>query len=141
MPDPAVTLKRGFFQRLLGKPATSEPVNSESWSFKDNYITVWLNLLPELADPGSGVRLEGKACPERILLIRGDDRAYYAFRNRCTHSGRRLDPVPGAETVQCCSIGKTTFDYSGRRLAGSGKEDIPFYSVEVQGDKLVISIG
>lgn len=141
MPDPTITLKRSFFQRLLGKPATHEPADSECWVYENSCITVQLDRLPELAEPGSGVRLEGKTCPERILLIRGDNGAYYAFQNRCTHGGRRLDPVPGAETVQCCSIGKTTFDYEGHRLAGSGKENIPFYPIQMQDNELTITIG
>ncbi len=139
MPDPTIVLKRGFFQRLLGKPATKEPGDPGCWTFADNSVSVLLDRLPELAEPGSGVRLEGKECPQRILLIRGDDGAYYAFQNRCTHSGRRLDPVPGAETVQCCSVGKTTFDYKGHRLVGSGKDDIRFYPVDVQDNKLTIT--
>ena len=140
MPDPTVTLKRGFFQRLLGKPATNEPTDSECWTYAHNCVTVQLKRLPELTEKGSGVRLEGKDCPERLLLIRGDDGEYYAFRNRCTHGGRRLDPVPGAETVQCCSVGKTTFDYEGHRLLGSGKEDLPFYPIQVQNDTIIITI-
>lgn len=140
MPDPTVTLKRNFFQRLLGKPATKEPADPGCWTYSDNCLTVMLDRLPELNEPGSGVRFEGKNCPERILLIHGDDGQYHAFRNRCTHGGRRLDPVPDAETVQCCSVGKTTFGYKGQLLAGSGKEDIPFYPVRVQDGKAVITL-
>jgi len=140
MPDPTKTLKRGFFQRLFGKPATGSPSDAGCWYYEKGVVNVDLSRAPELSSPGGAVRIEGETCPERVLLIHGDDNQYHAFQNRCTHGNRRLDPVSGAETVQCCSIGKSTFDYRGALLAGSAKEDITTYPVEVDGDQLVIRL-
>jgi nitrite reductase/ring-hydroxylating ferredoxin subunit len=56
-----------------------------------------------------------------VLVIQGDDGEYYAFKNRCTHGKRRLDPMPAIQQVQCCSIGKSTFDYGERRFPGRRK--------------------
>ena len=140
MADSTQTLQRSIWQRLFGKPATGLPSDPGCWAYHDGAITVDLSRAPEFASPGGAIRLEGKGCPERVLVVHGDDGRYYAFRNKCTHGGRRLDPVPGAETVQCCSLGKSTFDYNGRLLAGSAKENILPYACEVREDGLVVTL-
>ena len=139
--DPCKCLKRGFFQRLLGKCQTVEPEDAGCWSFENGEITVDLNRAPELTRPNGALRLERKDVnPLRILIIRGDDDKYYSFSNRCAHFGRRLDPVPGAGTVQCCSGGKSTYDYTGERLKGPAKGDIKTYKVVESDGKLVVKV-
>jgi len=137
-PDATKTLKRGFFQRLFGKPATLLPEDDGCWTYGDGEVTIELKLAPELMKPGGAIRLEGRDLKNRLLVIHGDDGNYYAFANECTHSNRRLDPVPGAFTIQCCSVGKTTFDYQGNMLAGSGKGPLTTYRVESSEDELTI---
>ena len=51
-------LNRGIWQRLLGIPETKEPKNENSWTYHSGELTVHLDRLPELKDPGSAVRLE-----------------------------------------------------------------------------------
>ena len=140
MADPQKTLKRNFFQRLFGKPATKLPLDETCWKYADEEIVIDLDRAPELSQPGRGIRLESDCCPERVLVIHGDDGRFHAFPNRCTHGKRRLDPVPGAFTVQCCSIGKSTFDYEGNLLAGSAKESIAPLAVEQTEGKLRIKL-
>lgn len=140
MPNPEKDLKRGFWQRLLGKPATPLPQNPDCWSHADNRITVDLSRAPELSAPGGALRIESESLPQRVLLIHGDDGNFHAFHNCCTHGKRRLDPVPGAETVQCCSIGKSTFTYDGKLQRGSAKEDIPIYPITVGDGKVVVEL-
>lgn len=96
--------------------------------------------VPGLSEPNRAVRLEKKGLPHRLLLIHGDDGRYHAFKNRCTHGGRRLDPVPGTEQVQCCSIGKSTFDYSGKVLSGPAKGSIDACPVRIEDGRLEIEI-
>jgi len=132
--------KRNLFQRILGICATQPPQNGHCWSYANGQIVVDLSRAPELERPGSGMRLEGRGCPERVLIIYGDDCRFHAFRNRCAHAGRRLDPVPGAEKIQCCSVNKTSYDYQGRILAGPAKEPVAAYPVELKDGKLTISI-
>ncbi len=133
-------LKRNIFQRVLGICATPTPRHEDCWSYSDGKITIDLGRAPELEQPGSGLRIESKECPERVLVIYGDDCQFYAFRNRCEHAGRRLDPVPGEEKVQCCSVGKTTYDYEGKIMAGSAKGPIKVYQVDLADGKLTVSI-
>jgi len=133
-------LKRNFFLRLLGRCATAEPSDPECWAYANQRITIDLKRAAELGKPGGAIRLESDALPQRVLVIHGDDSRYHAFHNKCTHGGRRLDPVPGAETVQCCSVGKSTFAYDGKLLEGSAKEPVNVYPVQVEGDKINITI-
>ena len=84
------------------------------------------------------LRAEGKNLRERVLVVKGDDGQYYALRNRCTHAGRRLDPIPGSQQVQCCSIGRSTYDCDGNRLSGSAKEALLTYAVTTQDGTLLI---
>lgn len=138
-PDASKALKRNIFQRIFGRCVTKEPRDRSCWTYSDGKLEIDLSRLPELSSPGDAVRFEGGNLPERVLVIVGDDGNYHAFKNRCTHAGRRLDPVPGAGTIQCCSMGKSTYDYSGKLLAGSAKDDAETYKVDVGDRKLVVS--
>ena len=134
-------LERSFFQRLLGKPATPEPKNPNCWRYSDGKLSIDLKNAPELGKPGGALRFEGGDLPMRVLVFLGQDGKYRAFRNRCTHMGhRRLDPVPGTNTVQCCSINKSTYDYEGKKVYGPAPEPIMNYSTTLEGDRLIVAI-
>jgi nitrite reductase/ring-hydroxylating ferredoxin subunit len=134
------TLQRNIFQRIFGICITKPPSDEGCWSFENGNVTVDLARAPELSEKSGAVRLEKKGLPNRMLVVRGDDDKYHAFLNKCAHAGRRMDPVPGTELVQCCSVGKSTFQYDGKRVSGSAKKNIQAYPVSVEDKKLVISI-
>ena len=135
-------LNRGFFQRIFGLPATQKPIDPQCWTFSDGKILIDLKHATELKKPGSALRLEDGGLPMRVLVIRGDDGKFHAFRNRCTHIGhRRLDPVPGTGTVQCCSVGKSTYTYDGKKIYGLPTGSIKTFKVEVEGERLVVYVG
>lgn len=134
------TLHRNIFQRILGICATKQPSDEDCWTFENGKIIVDLAHAPELGRRNGAIRLEKKNLPERVLVIQGDDGEYYAFKNRCTHGKRRLDPMPAIQQVQCCSIGKSTFDYGGKKISGPAKEDIDTYIMTVEDGKLLIAL-
>ncbi|SHK81223.1 Rieske [2Fe-2S] domain-containing protein [Desulfatibacillum alkenivorans DSM 16219] len=134
-------LKRGFINRILGVPATKTPQDSDCWSFKDGVITVDLGRAPELSKPGGAIRLEGADLPERVLVFLGDDGTYRAVKNRCTHIGhRRLDPVPGQNCVQCCSVNGSMYEYDGANLKGPAPHPIKTYQVVKEDNALIIKL-
>ncbi len=134
-------LKRNIFQRILGLPITSAPIDPTCWSYADSKLTLDLNKVPELKQAGGAIRLEGKNLPERILVFFGEDGKYYVFRNRCSHVGhRRLDPVPGTNTIQCCSISKSTYNFDGDKIYGPAPHPVIRYNTTVDGDKLTATI-
>ena len=133
-------LKRNIFQRLFGICATSKPSDEGCWSFANGTIVVNLARAPELAQPDGALRLEGKNLPVRILVVKGDGDGWHAFKNRCAHAGRRLDPVPGTGRVQCCSVGKSTYDGNGNILSGSAKKGVETYAVTLTDGKLMIAL-
>lgn len=131
----------GIIKRLLGICATQLPVNAGCWTYAGGKLEVSLDKAPELSQKGGAVRLEGPSLPKRVLVVHGQDGQFHAFPNRCTHIGhRRIDPVPGEDKIRCCSVGKSTFDYSGKRLSGSAKESLVPLAVESDGSKLVILV-
>lgn len=134
------TLKRTFLQRLFGISATKVPADQGCWTYADGKLRLELRRAHELAQPGGAIRLEGKNLPDRILVVRGDDGNYHAFRNRCQHMGRRLDPVPGTPTVQCCSINKTTYAYDGKVLHGPAKEAVGTFETRMTDGELIINL-
>jgi nitrite reductase/ring-hydroxylating ferredoxin subunit len=134
------SLQRSWWQRLLGIPATGSPVETGCWSYKNSQVTIDLKRVPELSGPGGAIRLEGKNLPFRILVVHSEDGAYCAFRNHCKHMGRRLDPVPGTETVQCCSVGKSTYAYDGRLLNGPAKGPAETFPVQQSNGELIITL-
>lgn len=137
-----LTVKRSLFQKILGKPATKEPIQSDCWEFDGGKLTINLEATPELQTPGGAIRLEGRALPLRVLVVNGEDGEYRAYHNKCTHFGhRRLDPVPGTDMVQCCSINQSTFDSGGEKISGPAGHSVTRFPVEQDNDKLMITIG
>ena len=132
-------LNRSFIERIFGLPATPKPIDQECWSFSDGKITIDLGRATELKKPGGALRLEGSGLSLRVLVIRGDDGKFHAFHNRCTHLGhRRLDPVSGTGTVQCCSVGKSTYTYDGKKIYGPPTGSIRTFKVKVEGERLIV---
>ena len=134
-------LKRSFFQRLLGISATTKPGIDGSWNYADGKLTIDLGKALELKTPGAAIRFEGKNLPKRVLVVCGKNGEYRAFHNRCTHLGhRRLDPVPGTDTMQCCSMNKSTYDSGGKKIFGPAPHPITLYSVKKEQENLIVLI-
>ena len=134
-------LHRNIFQRILGMCATKPPADDSCWSYENGQLIVDLSRAPELSSPDGAVRIEKKNnLPERVLIFKSDDGQYHALRNQCAHAKRRLDPVPSAQQVQCCSIGKSTFDYEGKVVSGMAGGDVRTYPVSLEDGKLVITL-
>lgn len=135
-----IKLERNFFQRLLGLPATHKPVSPDCWSLQNGTVMVDLSKVKELAKAGSAVRLDGKGLEHSLLVVHGDDGRFHALKNVCTHGKRQLDPVPGTSTVQCCSIGASTFSYDGKLIEGPAKGPLTVYRVEEADKTLKIAL-
>lgn len=134
-------LQRSIWQRIFGISATDKPQDESGWSYESGQLTISLDRIPELTRSGTAVRFEGKSLPVRVLVVFGEDRQYQAFHNRCTHLGhRRLDYVPGTETVQCCSVNKSTYTFNGEKIHGPTPQPLRTYPVEVGEGKLRIRI-
>jgi len=131
----------GFFKRLLGICSTRKPANEACWFYTNGKIHIELDKTPELNEPEGAIRLEGKGLPHRILVVRGPDHQLYAFRNRCTHMGRRIDPLPDTEKLQCCSVNKSTYDYSGQVMSGPTKDNLTKYLTVTEGNRLTVPLG
>jgi cytochrome b6-f complex iron-sulfur subunit len=130
-----------FFDRVLGRPLTQLPTIEGAWSYADQTLTLDLSKLPELESLGSAVRIEGDVLSEPVLVVLGDDGNYYSFLNACPHAGRMIDPVAGSMTLECCSVGKSVFDYEGNVLSGSAEESLQIFPLTIEGDQLLITIG
>lgn len=130
----------GILKRILGICETKPPLNAGCWNYSDGKVEVDLSQAPELKEKGASIRLEGGGLPARILVVCGIDGEYYAFKNKCTHFGRRLDPLPGQPQVRCCSVNKSTFDYAGEKVSGPAKGPITRYDVEAKENLLYISM-
>lgn len=134
-------VKRNIFQRIFGVPATQKPGSTDCWEYKNGKLVISLDKVPELKKQGGAIRLEGGRLPARVLVVFGDNGEYRAYQNKCTHLGhRRLDPVPGTNTVQCCSLNKSTFDSKGKHIFGPAPHPIKSYPVEKDQKNLIVSI-
>lgn len=135
-----VILKRTILQRIFGICATQQPKDEGCWTVYGKRVEVDLARAPELSAPFGAIRMEGKKLPVRLLLVRGDGDRFHTFQNQCRHMGRRLDPVPGTRTVQCCSIGKSTYDFTGQVMSGSAKKDIATFETTRNGERVIIQL-
>ena len=51
-----------------------------------------------------------------------------------------MDYVPGTETVQCCSVNKSTYTFDGNKIHGPAPRPIHTYPVDVGERELRIKI-
>ena len=129
-----------ILKRIFGICETGKPEDAGAWKFSNGKVEIEWSRVPELRTPCGAVRLEGRGLPERILVVYGIDGQFHAFKNRCPHMGRRLDPVVGSAAVRCCSLFISTFDYTGNVMSGPAKESLKRFRVETQKCKVVISL-
>jgi nitrite reductase/ring-hydroxylating ferredoxin subunit len=130
----------GILSRIFGICKTKPPADPSCWQLSGDTVEIDLTRAPELTSKGTAVRLEGNGLPNRVLLVHGNDGHIHAFHNKCTHAGRRIDPLPGEDKVECCSVGKTTWDYQGALISGSGKKDLARFDVQREGDKVTVRL-
>ena len=129
----------GFFKSLLGICKTRE-LDASQWSFMGKEIRVQVEEIPELAEPFGAVYLKGRGLEVPVLILRSEDGRYLAFSNKCTHMGRKLDPVRGKEVLRCCSVSHATYDYQGNVMGGPAKGPLTVYEVTVSGNEIVIRV-
>lgn len=130
----------GLLKRIFGICEVKAPTDAECWEFSNGKIEIGLGRAPELSDRDSAIRLEGRGLPIRVLVLNGNDGKFHAFENKCTHMGRRLDPVAGDASVQCCSVFRSHFDYTGKVLSGAAKKPLKTLKADVIDDRLTILI-
>ena len=129
-----------LLKRILGLCETAVPSDEACWEFTGREIRVILNRTPELGRPGGAVRLEGKGLPVRTLVVHGHDGAFHAVANRCTHMGRRIDPLAGTDKIEWCSVSKSTFTYDGQPVGGAAQRPLPVFKTDHRDGELRISI-
>jgi nitrite reductase/ring-hydroxylating ferredoxin subunit len=129
-----------FLKEIFGICDTPLPADPQAWSVKNGSVRIVLSRLPELKQPGSGVRLEGKGLDPRLLVFHGDDGKYHAVANRCSHMGRRIDVLAGSNTIACCSVSRSTFTYDGRPVGGAAKQPVQTFPISLDDESLTIAL-
>ncbi len=128
----------GLFERIFGICKTKTPRDAGCWKYSGRKLEIEWARVPELREPCGAIRLGGRRLPERILVIYGIDGQFHAFRNRCSHCGRQLDPVDAKSSVRCCGLSRSIFDYTGNVISGAAKEPLVTFRVETNKCKIVI---
>lgn len=129
-----------FLKRIVGICETAPPAEEGCWDYSGGEIRLQLDRTPELAPRGGAVRLEGKGLPVRVLVVHGQDGTYHAVANRCTHMGRRIDPLPGTDRIECCSVSKSRFTYEGQPVGGAARKPLAVYRVSLAGGVLTVGV-
>jgi Rieske Fe-S protein len=120
---------------------TELPQIEDAWIYEAGALTLDMTRLPELDAMGGAVRIEGDILTDPILVFQGDDGEFYALKNVCTHAGRKIDPIAGTMTLECCSASQSTYDYQGNVLSGPAERPLTIYPVTLENDQLIIQIG
>ena len=130
----------GFLSRVFGICQTKPPADGGCWRYGEGKIEIELPKAPELEADGGAIRIEGDDLPLRVLVLHGYDGEFHAYHNRCSHAGRRIDPLPESRYVQCCSVGRSMWNYEGESMAGPGKESLTAFPVRRDGTRLVVEV-
>jgi nitrite reductase/ring-hydroxylating ferredoxin subunit len=126
----------GFVKAILGICETP-PLDAGLWMVEGNQVTIRLGEATALAHAGAAARLEGNGLVSSVLIVHTGDH-YLAFENRCTHRGRRLDPIAGRDELRCCSVNHSRFDYEGNKVFGPAEGSLKRYAVEKRSGELVV---
>lgn len=118
----------------------TKPLGSNLWSLEGSKVQVKLSQMPEPLPKGGAVYLKGGGLSKPVLLLRTEDDRYLAFEDRCTHFGRKIDPVPGEAKLRCCSLFHSTYDLEGKNISGAAKDPLTCYTVEQSDGDLVITL-
>lgn len=128
------------FLKAVAGVSKTKPLSPEFWRLEENKATIKVDQIPELQQPGGAVYLAGKGIESPVLVVRDDDGNYHSFSNRCSHFGRKLDPVPGKSVLRCCSLNHSTFDYNGANLTGPTSKPVKVYRTELKDGNLMIFV-
>lgn len=129
----------GLIKAIFGICET-KPLSGDLWSLEGNKVQVKLSHMPEPLPKGGAVYLRGGGLPKPVLILRTEDDRYLAFEDRCTHFGRKLDPVPGEAKLRCCSLFHSTYDLEGKNISGAAKRPLTSYAVEQSDGDLIITL-
>jgi len=128
----------GILKKIFGICETKKPEDPGCWTFSDGRVDIYLNRAGELARQGGAIRLEGKGLAGRLLIIRDDTGRFQAYSNKCTHMGRRIDPVSGRSDIRCCSVMGSVFNAKGEITSGPAKKNLKQYETVMQGSMLSV---
>ena len=129
----------GIFKAIFGICETKK-LDDGLWQLGGDTVKIKLDQVPELAKNGGAVYLKGGGLKDPVLVVRNNDGEFMALKNKCTHGGRKVDPVPGENKLKCCSIGHSIFDNEGNVLSGAAKGPLTIYKVTKDGDSLAIKL-
>lgn len=130
----------GILKKIFGICETKKPKDSGCWIISGGRVEIDLKRAGELSERGGAIRLEGKGLADRILVIRGENGLLYAYKNKCTHMGRRIDPVSGSQYIRCCSVMGARFGITGEALSGPANGALKIFEVKIENNKLNIYI-
>ncbi len=130
----------GLLQRLLGICTTPLPADAGCWRIAGGRLVIDLARAAELAAGEGALRFEGGGLPCRVLVVHAADGSYHAFRNRCTHGGRRLDLAVGEPALRCCSVGQSTFTLDGGHRSGPARGDLGVLPITASATELQVEL-
>ncbi len=128
-----------FFRAIAGICQTAS-LSPELWRVEGSSARVQVSNVPELQAAGGAVYLKGTGLSTPILIVKKQDGGYLCAENRCTHMGRKLDPVPGKEVLRCCSVNHSTFDFEGNKLGGPASKPLSLLKSKEENGELVIEL-
>jgi nitrite reductase/ring-hydroxylating ferredoxin subunit len=98
--------------------------------------TIMLSVKDFPAGKLNGIEKGGKS-----ILITNIKGKYYAIGNSCAHRGCTLsDGTLNGETVQCPCHGSVFNLKTGEVVKGPAQKPVPSYTLNVDGDKLLLSV-
>ncbi len=128
------------FIKAVAGICETEPLDGSAWTKDGSEVKVQLDKAKGLTEPWAAVYLQGSELEKPILIVRDDKGELFCFSNKCTHMGRKLDPVPGERVLRCCSVNHSTFDFDGKALKGPTKGNLATYPCSVDGNVLTITV-
>jgi len=120
--------------------AKQKKLDNGLWQLDGSKVKINLDKVPNLSQNDGAVYLKEGGLEDPVLVVRNSDNEFMALKNKCTHGGRKIDPVPGENKLKCCSIGHSTFDKKGNVISGPAEGLLTIYKVTKDGNSLEIEM-
>ena len=128
-----------IFKAIFGICKTKK-LDNKLWHLDGSKVKINLDKVPDLSQNDGAVYLKEGGLEDPVLVVRNSDNEFMALKNKCTHGGRKIDPVPGENKLKCCSIGHSIFDKKGNVISGSAEGPLTIYKVTKDGNSLEIEM-
>jgi Rieske Fe-S protein len=122
------------------KIGNTPEINPDSYTFKDNILTIDLSKEPILNKVGGAVKVKHAGIPNGLIIAHVEDKRYEIASLLCTHRGVEVEYDHAQTGFECASLGSSTYTIEGRNVKGPADKPLKNYEGVLNNGILTINV-